>query len=64
MQQETCLAATVISRGALGVGSSSLTERRRFDLRVSPLSELELRLEVRLVAESDESERVDIFDPE
>ena len=64
MQQETCLAATVISRSALGVGSSSLTERRRFDLRVSPLSELELRLEVRLVAESDESERVDIFDPE
>ena len=50
----------MISRSALG-GLSSLTERRRFDLRASPLSKLALRLELWLeLAESDD--RVDIFD--
>ena len=63
MQQETCLAATVISRSTLGVGSSSLTERRRFDLR-APLSEVAIRLELALRLELAESDRVDIFTEE
>ena len=62
MQQETCRAATVISRSALG-GLSSLTERRRFDLR-APLSEVAIRLELALRLELAESDRVDIFTEE